>query len=131
MTRAIRLRGSGMVSFVSSIRHSSCTLTSFHRYPQIFDSRTLATEIVSDTPSEIVFKLRQEYSPKGLSFSKPVNSLVSLALDEQGKVKYHKDMWNEKDYSHEGLGKLMKNLNGDYLTKITKPPESLSNVYKS
>jgi hypothetical protein len=35
------------------------------------------------------------------------------------------DMWNEKDYSHEGLGKIMKELNGDHLTKITQPPEDL------
>ena len=57
--------------------------------------------------------------------SKKVNSLVSLALDEHGKVKYHKDMWNQKDYSHEGLGKLFKEFNGDHLTKITQPPKSL------
>jgi hypothetical protein len=93
--------------------------------PKIFHSRTLATQVVSSTPNEIIFKLRQEYSPRGLRFSKTVNSLVSLSLDEQGKVKYHKDMWNEKDYSHEGLGKLMKELNGDHLTKITRPPEEL------
>jgi hypothetical protein len=30
------------------------------------------------------------------------------------------DMWNEKDYSHEGLGKIMKELNGDHLTKNHK-----------
>ena len=35
------------------------------------------------------------------------------------------DMWNEKDYSHTGLGKVMKTLNGDHLTKITQPPETL------
>ena len=35
------------------------------------------------------------------------------------------DMWNEKDYSHEGLGKIMKELNGDHLTKITRPPADL------
>jgi hypothetical protein len=35
------------------------------------------------------------------------------------------DMWNEKDYSHEGLGKIMKELNGDHLTKITQPPADL------
>jgi hypothetical protein len=34
-------------------------------------------------------------------------------------------MWNEKDYSHEGLGKIMKELNGDHLTKITQPPADL------
>ena len=33
--------------------------------------------------------------------------------------------WNEKDYSHEGFGKILKKLNGDHLTKITQPPESL------
>lgn len=89
-------------------------------------SKTLATEIVSNSRNELIFKLRQEYTPRLLQFSKPVNSLVSLTFDENGeKVKYHKDMWNEKDYSHEGLGKVMKTLNGDHLTKITKPPGNL------
>ncbi|TID20221.1 hypothetical protein E2P81_ATG07521 [Venturia nashicola] len=90
-------------------------------------SKTLATEIVSSTDSEMVFKLRQEYRPHALP-AKAVNSLISLALVKEGdveRVKYHKDMWNEKDYSHEGLGKVMKTLNGDHLTKITRPPESL------
>lgn len=50
---------------------------------------------------------------------------MSLTLDEEGKVRYHKDMWNDKDYSHEGLGKVMKTLNGDHLTKITRPPGEL------
>ena len=86
-------------------------------------SKTLATEIVSDTEKEIVFKLRQEYTPKLIPAGKAVNSLVSLALE---KVVYHKDMWwNEKDYSHEGLGKVFKTLNGDHLAKITKPPKPL------
>ena len=88
-------------------------------------SRTLATEIVSDSPTSIVYKQQQEYTPRVLRVSKPVNSLITLTLDEQGKVRYHKDMWNEKDYSHEGLGKLLKTLNGDHLTKITRPPEGL------
>ena len=88
-------------------------------------SKTLATEIVQDTPTSINFKLRQEYKPKVLQISKPVNSLVTLTLDDHGKVKYHKDMWNQKDYSHEGLGKVFKTLNGDYLTGLTKPPNSL------
>jgi hypothetical protein len=95
-------------------------------------SKTLATEIVSSTDSEIVFKLRQEYRPHALP-AKAVNSLVSLALVKEGseeRVKYHKDMWNEKDYSHEGLGKVMKTLNGDHLTKITRPPESLKDSEK-
>ncbi|KAK3111081.1 hypothetical protein LTR53_014010 [Teratosphaeriaceae sp. CCFEE 6253] len=88
-------------------------------------SQTLSTEVVEDKPDRIVFKLRQEYTPKVVSFSKPVNSLITLSLDENEKVKHHKDMWNHKDYSHEGLGKIMKTLNGDQLTKITRPPDSL------
>ncbi|KUJ11424.1 uncharacterized protein LY89DRAFT_594503, partial [Mollisia scopiformis] len=92
-------------------------------------SQTLATEVVSSTSDEIIFKLRQEYKPKLSPASKAVNSLVSLKLEKDAegleKVVYHKDMWNEKDYSHEGLGKLFKTLNGDHLTKITPPPKSL------
>ena len=87
-------------------------------------SRTLATQIMSSTPSEIIFKLKQEYTPRVLHTSKEVNSLVTLTL-EDGKVRYHKDQWNEKDYSHEGLGKVMKTLNGDHLTKITQPEKDL------
>ena len=88
-------------------------------------SKTLATEVVSNEPNLLVFKQQQEYTPRVAHFSKKVNSLVSLTLDDHGRVKYHKDMWNEKDYSHEGLGKVMKTLNGDHLTKITRPPGNL------
>ena len=81
---------------------------------------------MSDSASEIVFKLQHEYTLKLVHASKAVNSLVSLGLDPAtGKVKYHKDMGNEKDYSHEGLGKVLKKLNGDKLTYITQPPETL------
>lgn len=92
-------------------------------------SKTIATEVVSSTDSELIFKLQQEYKPQLFPAGKKVNSLISLALqkDEKGeeKVVYHKDMWNEKDYSHEGLGKVMKTLNGDYLTGVTRPPKNL------
>ena len=54
-------------------------------------SKTLATEVVKNDVKEIVFKLRQEYKPK-IGPGKAVNSLVSLALDDNGKVVYHKDM---------------------------------------
>ncbi|KAI5359626.1 hypothetical protein Slin14017_G105280 [Septoria linicola] len=102
--------------------------------PKLFDSKTLATEVVENsdnahtTPGEdarIVFKLRQEYTIKAVRISKAVNSLVSLTLqniDGEEKVRFHKDQWNHKDYSHEGLGRAMKELNGDHLTKITRPP---------
>ncbi|KAF4551753.1 Hypothetical protein D9617_12g036430 [Elsinoe fawcettii] len=94
--------------------------------PKFFSSsKTLRTEVVKDSSEEIVFKLQQEWTLKGIHASKAVNCLVSLSLDEEGKVKYHKDMWNQKDYDHAGLGKAFKTLNGDQLTKITQPPESL------
>ena len=88
-------------------------------------SKTLSTEVVQKSEKEIVFKMRQEYKPRLMPAGKAVDSLISLGLDGDGKVLYHKDMWNEKDYSHEGLGKVMKRLNGDYLTGITRPPKSL------
>ena len=80
-------------------------------------SQTLATESVSSTPLEIIYKQQQEYKPKLSPAAKAVNSLISLKLDkdEQGeeKVVYHKDMWNQKNFSHEGLGAVFKKLNGD------------------
>lgn len=88
-------------------------------------SQTTKTQVVSNGEHEIIFKLQQEYRPKLVPVGKKVNSLVTLSLDDAGKVKYHKDMWNEKDYSHQGMGKLIKTLNGDHLTKVTQPPESL------
>ncbi|MCJ1245615.1 hypothetical protein MMC30_002819 [Trapelia coarctata] len=87
-------------------------------------SCTLSTQILSSSPSEIIVKLKQEYTPRVLHTGKAVNSLVTLTL-EGGKVRYHKDQWNEKDYSHEGLGKVMKTLNGDHLPKITQPEKDL------
>lgn len=94
--------------------------------PKLFaSSKTLKTEVVLSESEKLGFKMQQEYTPKVAKFSKPVNSLITLTLDDEGKVKYHKDMWNQKDYSHEGLGKIMKTLNGDHLTKITRPPDDL------
>ncbi|KIW92620.1 uncharacterized protein Z519_06467 [Cladophialophora bantiana CBS 173.52] len=94
--------------------------------PKVFSKlETKKIEVVKDTPTDIVFKLRQEDTPKVLDTPKEVDSLISLSLDGSGKVRYHKDMWNSKDYSHAGIGKLIKNLNGDYLAKITQPPDSM------
>ncbi|KAI6810412.1 hypothetical protein KC332_g12403 [Hortaea werneckii] len=108
-------------------------------------SETKAIEIVSSTPSpdspgtgmkpgEIVFKMKRAWTPKLLQKTYDVNHFVTLsmekAMEDDGegpseRVKYHKDQWNEKDYSHEGLGKVMKTLNGDFATIGTRPPKSL------
>lgn len=150
VTRGIKSLGSGTVRLPPSPSLSSSLSLTFilpplssprpshptHKspgIPQIMStSRTLATEIVSSTSSELIFKLRQEYKPILFPAAKAVNSLVSLTLvtetedeKEVERVSYHKDMWNEKDYSHEGLGKVLKTLNGDYLTGVTRPPKSL------
>lgn len=45
---------------------------------------------------------------------------MSLRLQggEDGeRVVYHKDMWSEKDYDHQGFGALMKKVNG-YVLRI-------------
>ena len=131
MIQGIRLLDSGMVcqghkAALSVVHSNQLTVPLQPGIPKVMaSSKTLATEIVSSTDTEIIFKMKQEYTPRVAHFTKPVNSLVSLTLDGDGKVKYHKDMWNDKDYSHEGLGKIMKTLNGDYLTKITRPPGDL------
>ncbi|KAI9731928.1 MAG: hypothetical protein M1834_004379 [Cirrosporium novae-zelandiae] len=92
---------------------------------KFFSSRTLKTEIMTDSPQHIIYKQQQEYTPKLLHFSHAVNSLVTLTLDDQGKVRYHKDIWNENDYNHEGLKEIMMTLNGDHLMNIAQPPQSL------
>ena len=88
-------------------------------------SKVLATEIVLSNPTTLAWKKAHEFTPRLLHVSKTVNSLVTCTLDEEGKVVYHKEQWNEKDYSHEGLGMLLKKLNGDHTTKVTRPPEDL------
>ncbi|KAL4753338.1 hypothetical protein BDW72DRAFT_201677 [Aspergillus terricola var. indicus] len=97
--------------------------------PKLFSkSETLATEVTSSAEHELVWKQRRKYTFSGVHASKIVDSLVSIKLEgsePDEKVVYHKDMWNENDYSHEGLGAVFKKLNGDKLTHITQPPESV------
>ena len=49
-------------------------------------SRTIKTQVVSSKPDEIIFKLQQEYRPKPMPIARKVNSLVTLTLDQDGKV---------------------------------------------
>ncbi|KAJ0418283.1 hypothetical protein BJY00DRAFT_315172 [Aspergillus carlsbadensis] len=101
--------------------------------PKVFEkSETLATEVVECGEDTVVFKQRQRWTLRGVGEpvgAKTVDSLVSLRLEEQDgegeKVVYHKDMWSQRDYDHEGFGAMVKKLNGDKLTHITKPPESI------
>lgn len=111
--RDIKLLGSGIVSLECSPRSWKMGVIrdiDIRGIPKIIAaSRTLATEVVSPTNKEINFKLRQGQRPKLIPAEKIANSLVSSALEKVGgeeQVVYHKDMWNEKDCSHEGLGKV-------------------------
>lgn len=68
----------------------------------------------------MVWKQRQRYTFRGIGASRTEDSLVSLRLQggEDGeRVVYHKDMWSEKDYDHQGFGALMKKVNG-YVLRI-------------
>ena len=84
--------------------------------PKLFArSETLATEVVQSGDHDIVWKQRQRHTLIGFQVSKMLDSLISLTLQDQGegeKVVYHEDLWNEKDYSHEGSGAMIKELNG-------------------
>ncbi|PYH45990.1 uncharacterized protein BP01DRAFT_32936 [Aspergillus saccharolyticus JOP 1030-1] len=94
--------------------------------PKLFaHSETLATEVVANEADTMVWKQRQRYTFAGVHVTKTVDSLVSLRLEKvppgdgggeeeaaTEKVVYHKDMWNERDYSHEGFGAWFKKLNG-------------------
>jgi len=97
--------------------------------PKLFSSSTtLAIQVTHSTAHELVWKQRQKYVLVGVPVPKVADSLISLTLEGEApheKVVYHKDQWNEKDYSHEGLGMMIKKLNGDKLTHVTKPPESV------
>jgi len=115
-------------------------------------TKVTSTEIVESTPKTLIFKQTCDYTFPLKVFTKPINSLITLTLnpdpdsrsdDELAKagektpdgkgikkawmetVVYHKDMWNDKDYSHEGIGKILKTMNGDHLTKVTAPPKWL------
>ncbi|KAB8230303.1 uncharacterized protein BDW43DRAFT_302568 [Aspergillus alliaceus] len=87
--------------------------------PKLFaKSETLATEITSSTEHELVWKAAAESA----------NSLISLTLEgnePNEKVVYHKDIWNSRDCSHDGLEARIKKLNGDRLTNITRPSRSV------
>ena len=86
-------------------------------------------------PAAVVFKMKRDWTPRlmlGKTFE--VNHFVSLSLEraveEDGegpeeRVKYHKDQCNEKEYQHDGFGKVMKTVNGDFATIGTRPPKDL------
>ena len=81
--------------------------------------------MVLNNPQEMHFKKRQTFNPRVVHKPYTVSSLVSLTFDEHGKVKYHKEMWSEKDYTHSGIGHFMKTINGDQATWVTRPEKDL------
>ncbi|KAL0631481.1 hypothetical protein Q9L58_009640 [Maublancomyces gigas] len=58
-------------------------------------------EVVENESDEVIFKLRLEYTIRGIGATKLVDSLVTLKLDpneEKPTIRYHRDQWNEKDH---------------------------------
>jgi hypothetical protein len=88
-------------------------------------SETKGIEVIKNTPDELIMKMHQVYQVKPLNNEITVNNLVSLGFDSEGKVKYHKDQWNEKDYSHQGIGKFIKTLSGDHMPKVVDLPDNV------
>lgn len=111
--------------------------------PVVMKSSTTKTlQIVSSTqaspnadiPASIVFKMKRAWTPRLSPRTFDVNHFVTLSLEkaaeEDGegpgeRIKYHKDQWSDKDYSHGGLGKVLKTVNGDTATVATRPPKDL------
>lgn len=63
--------------------------------------------------------------PPEQHFSNPDGSLVGLTLDNEEKANNHRDVRNDKDSNHEGLGRVMETLNVDHLTNIETLPREL------
>jgi len=100
----------------------------FYALPKVFsNTQVLEYEVAQLDP--IVLKLRTAFTEKPLG-TKEVEHLVTLVTenDESGRplIRYHKDQWNEKDFSHDkSIGSLFKKVNGDGVAKILSLPESL------
>lgn len=71
----------------------------------------------------------QEWTFKIIPKTAVVNAIVSLSLDPASldsdfiRVKYHKDQANEKDYSNEGIGAIIKKWQADTVPKHLDAPE--------
>lgn len=82
-------------------------------------SETKVMQVVSSTrvaiaqgsvPGELVSKMKRAWTPRATTKTYDVNHFLTLSLktaaEEDGEdlpesVNYHKDQWNERDYSHE------------------------------
>lgn len=81
--------------------------------PKLFSNcETEAYEVVKNEPSEMLVKLRQRYTLRGLGLGKTVDSLVALVMDSDGNVKYHKDLWGKDELSKSGIGAGLRTANG-------------------
>jgi hypothetical protein len=87
-----KIAGQWYGKYISTVRTVAwCWRQNVIGIPKIMKStRTIKTQVVSSKPDEIIFKLQQEYTPKPMPIAKKVNSLVTLTLDKEGKVRYHK-----------------------------------------
>ncbi|KAK9900342.1 hypothetical protein P389DRAFT_192614 [Cystobasidium minutum MCA 4210] len=100
----------------------------FYALPKCFSKvEVLEYEVAENHDNLTCLKLRTAYT-EPLVGTKEIKHLVSLAYDPKSPtalVRYHKDQWNEKDYSHQGLRAILKKLNGELVPILMKLPDSL------
>ncbi|KAJ0113806.1 hypothetical protein J7T55_010050 [Diaporthe amygdali] len=98
--------------------------------PKLFaGAKSHGYEVVTNDRDLIQFKHEEEWTFKVIPKTAVVNAIVSLSLDPATidsdfiQVKYHKDQANEKDYSNEGFGAVIKKFQADKVVNLMDSAE--------
>ncbi|KAL2278410.1 hypothetical protein FJTKL_14505 [Diaporthe vaccinii] len=98
--------------------------------PKLFaGAKSHGYQVVTNDRDLIQFKHEEEWTFKVIPKTAVVNAIVSLSLDPATidsdfiRVKYHKDQANEKDYSNEGFGAVIKKFQADKVAPLMDSPE--------
>ncbi|KAG9101766.1 hypothetical protein FRC06_002677 [Ceratobasidium sp. 370] len=87
-------------------------------------STTLQHRVLSSThhPHRIVFDQTQEYNLRFLKRKKIIQSLVTLELDEDGKIIRMEDRWNGEEMPRKWGALLLRRLNGKTMPLFVRVP---------
>ncbi|KAK7734089.1 hypothetical protein SLS63_004374 [Diaporthe eres] len=98
--------------------------------PKLFaGAKSHGYQVVTNDRDLIQFRHEEEWTFKVIPKTAVVNAIVSLSLDPATidsdfiRVKYHKDQANEKDYSNEGFGAVIKKFQADKVAPLMDSPE--------
>ncbi|KAI7782493.1 hypothetical protein LA080_013493 [Diaporthe eres] len=98
--------------------------------PKLFaGAKSHGYQVVTNDRDLIQSKHEEEWTFKVIPKTAVVNAIVSLSLDPATidsdfiRVKYHKDQANEKDYSNEGFGAVIKKFQADKVAPLMDSPE--------